>query len=139
MKKRILVVEDDLGLRILWELILVKQFAGYHLDWAVSCEEACKLVQSSVRYGSTYSLIITDLFLSGQETGLDLIRFLSRHLYEAPVMLVSVVEEEILRESYGDLLTDRQVLTKPLSVPQCYEALERIFGVDVKIAKGGGF
>lgn len=131
MKKRILVVEDDLALKPIWEHILRRQFTDYHLDWAVSCEEAQKLVSSSIVHESPYSLIVTDLFLSGAGTGLDLVRFLARAVKSSPIILVSVVEEYALREKYGDLLQNMQVLTKPISVPQCDRALDKIFGVDI--------
>lgn len=131
MKKRILVVEDDLALKPIWEHILRRQFTEYHLDWAVSCEEAQKLVSSSIVHEAPYSLIVTDLFLSGAGTGLDLVRFLARAVKSSPIVLVSVVEEVALREKYGELLSNMQVLTKPLSVPQCDRALDRIFGVDI--------
>jgi CheY-like chemotaxis protein len=131
MKKRILVVEDDLALKPIWEHILRRQFTDYHLDWAVSCEEAQKLVSASIVHESPYSLIVTDLFLSGAGTGLDLVRFLARAVKSSPIVLVSVVEELALREKYGELLSNMQVLTKPISVPQCDRALDRIFGVDI--------
>lgn len=131
MKKRVLIVEDDLALKPIWEHILRRQFVDYHLDWAVSCEEAQKLVSFSIVHDSPYSLIVTDLFLSGAGTGLDLVRFLARAVKSSPIMLVSAVEEHALRGKYGDLLQNMQVLTKPISVPLCDRALDKIFGVEV--------
>lgn len=130
MKKRVLIVEDDLALKPMWELILRRQFVDYHLDWAVSCEEAQKLVSSSIVRDLPYTLIVTDLFLSGAGTGLDLVRFLARAAKSSPTILVSMVEEYALREKHGDLLQSMQVLTKPISVPLCDRALDKIFGVD---------
>ncbi|WP_413586371.1 hypothetical protein [Bdellovibrio sp. HCB274] len=131
MKKRILIVEDDLSLKPLWEHILRRQFNDYHLDWSVSCEEAQKFVSSSIVHDSPYTLIVTDLFLSGAGTGLDLVRFLARAVKSSPIILVSVVEEDALRDKYGDLLCKMQVLTKPISVPLCDRALDKLFGVDI--------
>ncbi|WP_413577056.1 response regulator [Bdellovibrio sp. HCB290] len=131
MKKRILIVEDDLSLKPLWEHILRRQFTDYHLDWSVSCEEAQKMVSSSIIHESPYALIVTDVFLSGAGTGLDLVRFLARAVKSSPIILVSVVEEDALRDKYGDLLSKMQVLTKPISVPLCDRALDKLFGVDI--------
>ncbi|MFS4459550.1 hypothetical protein [Bdellovibrio sp. HCB2-146] len=132
MSARVLVVEDDLALRPLWELVLKRQFVDYHLDWAISCEEAQRFLTSSIKYQSPYSLIITDLFLAGSGTGLDLIRFKGQIHNTIPLILVSVAEDTLIKENFNKVVSSTTVLTKPLSVPQLDRALEKIFAPHVR-------
>lgn len=138
MTNRVLVVEDDLALRPFWELILRRQFNEYHLDWAISCEEAERMISSSVKYDSTYSLIVTDLFLAGSATGLDLIRFIGKNQEHTPLIMVSSANEEDIRNSYKDTVKNIHVITKPLSVPKIERVLETLFSLQVAPRPRGG-
>ena len=42
--KRVLIVEDDLSLRPLWENFFANQTNKFWLDWAVSCEQAIVMI-----------------------------------------------------------------------------------------------
>ncbi|WII72267.1 response regulator [Bdellovibrio sp. 22V] len=130
MKNRVLIVEDDLALRPLWEFVLLKQFTEYHLDWAMSAEEAKQMLSASIKFDAPYALIVTDFFLMGVETGLDVLRHAARGFHHCPIILVSQVDEDILRRVYGEALEDMLVLTKPVSASQCGGALDKFFSVD---------
>ncbi len=41
--KRVLIVEDDLSLRPLWENFFSSHYPKAWIDWAVSCEQAMVL------------------------------------------------------------------------------------------------
>jgi response regulator of citrate/malate metabolism len=134
MSHRILVIEDDLALKPMWEAILRRQFVDFHLDWAISCEEARRLTHSSIKFDSGYSFIVADVFLAGAETGLDFLEYKQRILPEVPLILVSAAEEDSIRSNFPALVTGVTVLTKPLSIPQCDRAFEKFFADSVKQA-----
>lgn len=138
MTSRVLIVEDDLALRPFWELILRRQFNEYHLDWAISCEEAERLIASSVKYDSTYCLIVTDLFLAGAATGLDLVHFIGKNQEHTPLVMVSSADEEAIRNSYRDSVKDIHVISKPLSVPKIERVLEKLFSLELSPRPSGG-
>ncbi|MNT53132.1 hypothetical protein D3C72_1902070 [compost metagenome] len=129
MKKRILVIDDDLALRPMWEHLLKRQFVDFHLDWAVSSEDAKKLIHSSIKFQSTYSFIVADIFLAGPETGLDFLEYKKKILPTVPLIVVSSAEAEKIRENFSSLLTDVYLLSKPLSAAKCDLVFEKLFSV----------
>ncbi len=125
---RILVIEDDLVWRPMWEAILRRQFVDYHLDWALSSEEAKIFVSKSIQHQFEYSFIVVDVMLAGAETGLDFLVFKKRYLPRTPLIVVSSFEEDNIRCRYFKLVEDVIVLTKPLNIPKCDRAFDKIFG-----------
>lgn len=126
MNEKILVIEDDLALKPLWELISRRNFGPSNLDWAVSADEAEKLFQKSVQNNTPYALVVVDVFLSGSDTGLDFIKNTRSQGHKTPVILVSSISEADLKKTYDAVLNPVAVLTKPLSVPRCERLLESI-------------
>lgn len=126
MNEKILVIEDDLALKPLWELISRRNFGPSNLDWAVSADEAEKLFQKSVQNNTPYALVVVDVFLSGSDTGLDFIKKTRSLGHKTPVILVSSISETDLKKTYDAVLNPVAVLTKPLSVPRCERLLESI-------------
>lgn len=126
MNEKILVIEDDLALKPLWELISRRNFGPSHLDWAVSADEAEKLFQKSVQNNTPYALVVVDVFLSGSDTGLDFIKNTRALGHKTPVILVSSISETDLKKTYDAVLNPVAVLTKPLNVPRCERLLESI-------------
>jgi DNA-binding NtrC family response regulator len=133
MTNRVLLVEDDLALRPFWELILKRQFNEYHLDWALSCEDAQRLITSSVKFDAPYTLIVTDLILAGSGTGADLVKFIGTNQKHTPLLLVSSTSEETIRGRYQDLVKNILVIEKPLSVAKCEKVFEKYFSIDLEI------
>ena len=121
---RILVVEDDLTLKPFWEVFFGRSLLRFHLDWAVSGEEARRLVADANQPNEsgdrgTYDLIVADLFLSGAETGLDLLDSVEVKQSGASVVLVSAVKADRIRQSYEGLISSRVILSKPLKFATC--------------------
>ncbi len=71
MNPKILVVEDDESQWPLWEHIL-SQYPNSQIDWCSSEEEAERYICSAIQSGQHYNLVICDIFLAGQRTGIDL-------------------------------------------------------------------
>ncbi len=126
MRNRVLIVDDDLALRPFWEIILRRQYQTYKYDWAVSVEEAKTLFRNSNFNNNFYSIIIIDLFLSGSETGLDLIDFFETQLHTPPLVLVTAVDNEKLQKEVAQKKKKVFLLQKPLSIPSCERLLEEL-------------
>jgi DNA-binding response OmpR family regulator len=68
--KKILIAEDDLAFRPFWE----KVFAPYNakIDWATTSEGAEDLIRMRFKKRDPYDLVISDIFLEGEGSGIDL-------------------------------------------------------------------
>lgn len=70
-KFKALVVEDDRSQWPLWESILNSLERTVEVDWATKAEEAQELLRQSFQMNNTYDLVISDVFLEGAGTGVD--------------------------------------------------------------------
>ena len=70
--RTVLIVEDDLALRPLWEKVFSSINKGIRVDWATSAEDAESLIRFKYTHGQPYHLVIADISLEGKETGIDL-------------------------------------------------------------------
>lgn len=129
--QRILIVEDDLALQPFWDVVLKRCFHVWHSDWAVSGEQAEKMILNARKSGLPYSLIISDIFLAGSRTGLDLIRSNRDSQSSTRFLLVSVADESRVKNAVIDLTAMKVVLTKPLNVPKCERAINELVGLRV--------
>lgn len=127
MKDGMLIIEDDLALRPMWESIANRNLGPKNLDWAVSAEQAKRIYQSSLSKDNHYRVIVVDVFLAGSDTGVDFIKYIRSLGQQTPVLLVSAAMENDLKKLYDKSMGQVEVLTKPLSVPKCERALEKIF------------
>ena len=59
-------------LKPLWERIFDLIDEDIQVDWTTSAEEAEKLIRHRFRVGGAYNLVIADITLEGEESGLDL-------------------------------------------------------------------
>ena len=66
--KRILVAEDDLSLWPMWDVIVKRCIPSAEVRWAVSSEEAKRLINESFEDDMSFDVVISDLFLAGSET-----------------------------------------------------------------------
>ncbi len=126
-RKRVLIVEDDISYRPMWEYVIQQTQPGVRIDWAQSEEQAEKLINHRVRNQTPYDLIIADVFLAGIKTGIDLwekygdwsshfifvsglprekFDELMSHDYGAPIYLQKPLRPKVCKELIKDLLTD---------------------------------
>lgn len=124
---RVLIVEDDLSLKPFWSVIIRRCLQGATLDWAVSCEKAKELLHKAATTQSPYGLIITDIFLAGCDTGLDLLSSPEVKSSNAQKLLVTAADAVAVGQSCNWRDQDVAVLAKPLSVPKCERIIESIF------------
>ncbi len=123
-KERILIVEDDLSLQPFWSLVLRRCLNEAQVDWTVSCERARVLVTEGRKDGRPYSMIITDIFLAGSDTGLDLLNSPEVQESRAMKLLVTAADEGEIYNHFDWPEHSIAVLAKPFSVPKCERVLE---------------
>jgi len=69
---RFLVVEDDESQWPLWENILKTSYPNAEIDWETDEAGAEALLRHAFQNEKPYSLVISDIFLEGPGTGIDL-------------------------------------------------------------------
>lgn len=69
---KILIVEDDITFRPLWESMLRKTIERFELTWISQEEEAENHLIKMTKHGQKYDLVIVDIFLSHSKTGIDI-------------------------------------------------------------------
>ncbi|MBO9666049.1 MAG: hypothetical protein J7501_04490 [Bdellovibrio sp.] len=69
---RFLVVEDDQSQWPLWESIIRANYPNAEIDWETTESGAEALLRHSFHTEKPYDLVISDVFLEGEDTGIDL-------------------------------------------------------------------
>jgi DNA-binding response OmpR family regulator len=82
MKRRILLVDDDLA--VLLTLKAVLELHGFEVETAASTTEAFSRLQTGV-----YHMVISDLRMETEEAGLEVIRAARRQSYEPATALLT--------------------------------------------------
>lgn len=125
--KKVLVVEDDLSLWPMWEVILHRCLPSAQIEWAVSAEEARRMVREASQNQKPFAVIISDLFLAGSGTGVELLQSEDVQLSGASTVLVSMAEIEKMAEDYQGILPKTLFISKPLNVVKCERLMSPIF------------
>lgn len=112
MSKRILVIDDDLGIRRSFSLTLGD--AGYRVDTAESGEKAIGMPQ-----GHPYDLVYLDLKMPGMN-GVETLRELRKMDKEVPIYIITAFHAEFLDqlESATEDRIDFELLKKPIGSRQ---------------------
>jgi len=119
---KLLVVDDDIVHRMV--LTRIAKQAGYEVDEASSYEAARQLLGANL-----YACVTLDLSL-GEHGGLDVLQFLARERFEAPIIVVSGSDDEVRQEA---LLVARRLslnvcgsFAKPMNLSHLRELLREI-------------
>lgn len=126
-RDRILIVEDDLTFEAIWEHI-IHQASRYALvEWVTSVNEAEKKIEASLQSGRPYELVISDIHLSGKQTGIDLWRRFQNRFHDR-FLLVSSADHLTLLKSLRDY-AEPIYIQKPILIPEAitlvYDLLRR--------------
>lgn len=116
-KKRVLIVEDDLAQRPLWDATLRSRVPEIQIDWATSEEGAEALVKGRLMQGTIYDLIVADIFLNGMGTGIDLWNRYGEVANE--FVIVSVLPSSQFHEMMAHNQTVPMFVRKPLNTMKC--------------------
>jgi CheY-like chemotaxis protein len=82
MKRRILLVDDDLA--VLLTLKAVLELHGFSVDTAASTAEALRRLESAA-----YQMVITDLRMETEDAGLEVVRTARRQSYDPATALLT--------------------------------------------------
>jgi DNA-binding response OmpR family regulator len=124
--KRVFVVEDDLSMSTLLDKALRQVDADAEIDWATSAEEAVFEMNAKTKaYGRLpYDLIIIDVFLEGESTGLEFYELCKNQYPDIPVLVTSALPVGKFLNLTGHHDQKMPFLQKPFSVRECKEAIE---------------
>ncbi|MBC7419684.1 MAG: response regulator [Bdellovibrio sp.] len=129
MPKKILVVEDDRSMTVLLGKAILDVFSDAEIQWASSLEQAVtQLIQNTdISEKAPYDLIIADIFLEGNGTGLDLWKVLSGTYPNIPFMVISSIsKDQVLNAVSEEQKKSLVYLKKPFLFAQCKQSIRNI-------------
>lgn len=127
-RKRVLIVEDDLTYKAMWEHILMQIDPAIKVDWTQSEEQAEKFINKRIQTNHPYDLIISDVFLSGRKTGVDLWEKYGD--WSSHFMFVSSVSHETFENLMSQGYAAPLYMQKPLIAKECRQLLQELIGRD---------
>ncbi len=121
----ILIVEDDPTLEPLWAYIIEKVHPRANYVWAQSEIEAEDYIDLHQTIGRPFDLVIADIFLSGQRTGIDLWQKYDSDL-TGKFLLVSGIKVDKYHKLFSSKAFVPQFIQKPLIPQECIETVYTI-------------
>ncbi len=127
-KVRALLLEDDIELSTVMEQVLKTLAPNLALDWVTSAEEALSHLKKTLARQATnpYQLIIADIFLEGDSTGIDFWRSCQEILPATPVLLTSALSLDRFFATVGKQSISPPYLQKPFTPTECKQAFETL-------------
>lgn len=133
--RSVFVIEDDPEMFTLLERVLRGIDPTVEVDWALSAEEAIDQLVSRIRRRKNllreaeppYDLIVADIFLHGNKTGVDLWRTCTELFPRIPIVVTSGMSMEKFFRTLGDTAVSPPYLAKPFSIGECKDLFEAIF------------
>jgi response regulator of citrate/malate metabolism len=124
--KKVLVVEDDLALQPFWQSVLERCFKKFDLQWAISGEEAKTILQNANEKGKPFDLVVSDIFLAGSDTGIDLMESKELAQSKTNFILVSVADEKRVKDHLHASIQNGAVMSKPLRPSICEKTINTL-------------
>jgi response regulator of citrate/malate metabolism len=125
-RTRVLLVDDDLTFRPIYERLIREAADFVMIDWASNAEEAESLIEESISHNMLYDLILSDIYLSDSVTGLDLWKRF--RLPETAFLItsgISLDKYESLMQTFN--VNQRPIfLHKPLKVEECIKVIKTV-------------
>lgn len=126
--KRILIVEDDLCLQNVISRVMHAINRHIALHWVTTAEEALEALKDRQHSGQPYDLIVSDIFLSGETSGLDLWHKCQSQYANIPILLTSGMPvDQFLKEVGRDEICP-PYLPKPFFTGECRQLIEGLLG-----------
>ncbi|MFZ0687214.1 MAG: response regulator [Terriglobales bacterium] len=119
MKRRILLVDDDLA--VLLTLKAVLELHGFEVETAVNSAEALARMESGV-----YQMVITDLRMETEDAGLQVIRAAQRQPYDPATALLTAYAPTRERGTLGKPEADGNPAGKPDGADWCRDNPESV-------------
>ena len=124
---KILIVEDDFTFEPIWEFIFSSLGVPVQYKWAISYTEAAKLMIHTLTQKPLFDIVISDIFLSGPESGLDLWKKFAKH-FPKTFLLISRSEESKVRKHADHAEFAPTYIRKPLEPDSCIQILKEMIG-----------
>ena len=126
--RRILLVEDDIEMHHVFDGIIHDIDTKIQVDWVSSAEAALKrLEEAGHMSGATpYELIVSDIFLDGKTTGIDLWNLCQRVYPTMPMVVMSGLPLHKFVDFVGSRAGCPPYIQKPLRVPHCRALLQEM-------------
>jgi DNA-binding NtrC family response regulator len=115
----VLIVEDDLDLYMVIETVLQGIDPSVRIDWATSAETAAVQLRESGRRRFGYDLIVADIFLNGEGTGVDLWNQCHDICPEVPMIIMSSLPPHKYEAMLGQQAISPPYLAKPFKLQEC--------------------
>ena len=125
---RFLVVEDDRTQWNFWESIIKNAFPEAEIDWETTEAGAEALLRHSFHTDKPYDLVISDVFLADEDTGIDLWKRygeISDHFVFVSSMSLNTFDA-LIHSHTGIVPGLPFYLQKPLSSRVCKDVLKTI-------------
>jgi DNA-binding response OmpR family regulator len=116
MKRRILLVDDDLA--VLLTLKAVLEFHGFEVETAASTAEAFSRLRSA-----TYQMVISDLRMETEDAGLQVIRAARRQSYNPATALLTAYPPS---GQHWEEEQSESLLVKPLGTSDLLRQVEAL-------------
>ncbi len=119
-KRSIFIIDDDLELSNVMERILMNIDETLDIFWTTSAEEAMLILRKRSKYYPTapFDLMICDIFLEGNATGLELWDFCQKHYSDMKIAVISGLEEHRFNTLIKLMTPEPLSLHKPFSVQE---------------------
>ena len=123
MNKRILVIDDDIGIRE--SLFLVLNDAGYRVDTVESGEQGIEKVKRN-----KYDLIFLDIKMAGMD-GIQTLREIRKMGKKIPVYIITAFQKEYFRQLERAMQdgVDFEVIEKPFDRKRLLSLVEDILEI----------
>jgi DNA-binding NtrC family response regulator len=118
---KVLVVEDDVDLKVILERILLKIDPALKYEWVTTAEEAAVELRRD-----HYALVIADFTLEGKGTGIDLWELVQERYPHIPFMMMSALDVEMFFKLVGRNRTCPIFLPKPFYSGECRQVIESL-------------
>lgn len=123
-KLRVLIVEDDQTYEPFWRTLILGINPETTIDWVFSEEAAERYLLKGFQTGHAYDLVILDILLAGDATGLELwgrFKEASNQFLFVSNLPKSKFEDSLLKEDPPPLF-----LEKPLNAKKCTDILRTL-------------
>lgn len=133
--KRVLIVEDDQALETILTRVVQSISNGAIIDWATSVQEARnRLRVARNTFEKDYDLIIADIFLEGNETGIEFWQQCQFICPTTPMLLTSSMPMHEFFKAIGRNAISPPFLPKPFQVSECQQMIEGLLRYQAKAA-----
>jgi DNA-binding response OmpR family regulator len=127
--ERILVVEDNVSMLLLIQKAIFNVRPKAEIFSAVSLEEAFTILikNANIEEKNPYELIIADIFLEGNKTGLDLWRVLRGTYPTIPIVVITSLEEEKVMSTLLDHEKNAMIyFKKPFMISELQAKIQEV-------------